>query len=273
MAGRPAAPLRAAPLDPVLDLARLCGVRRQLRRQHRLRPRLSRAPERPLGRGRRARTALNAARFLVADRQGGRAPARDHRRQRRRLHHALRADLPRPVPRRRQPLRRERPRGAGQGHPQVREPLSRPAGRSLAGGGGAVPGALADPPCRPAVLPDHLLPGPRGRGGAAEPGRADGRGAAPQRPAGRLSHVRRASSTAFARPRPSRRCCAPSSPSTAASSASPRRTACPISRSRISRRRLPRIRITRAAECKVWTAGAVRSRQVAGPVRQLSHLK
>ena len=44
-------------VDPVLDLARLCGVRRQLRRQHRLRPRLSRAPERPLGRGRRRATA------------------------------------------------------------------------------------------------------------------------------------------------------------------------------------------------------------------------
>ena len=32
---------RAAALDPVLDLARLRGLRRQLRRQHRLRPRLS----------------------------------------------------------------------------------------------------------------------------------------------------------------------------------------------------------------------------------------
>jgi hypothetical protein len=91
-------------------------VRRQLRRQHRLRARLSRAAERPLGRDRRARLP-GCGPFPGRGGQGGPAPARDHRRQRGRLHHALRAHLPRPVPRGRQPLRRERPRDAGQGHP------------------------------------------------------------------------------------------------------------------------------------------------------------
>ena len=51
----------------------------------------------PLGRGRRAR--LRQRRALPRGRRpGGRAPPRDHRRQRRRLHDALRADLPRRVP-------------------------------------------------------------------------------------------------------------------------------------------------------------------------------
>ena len=77
-----------------------------------------------------------------------------------------------------------------QGHPQVREPLSRPPGRALPGGQGALPGALADPPRRAAVLPDHLLPGPGGRGRAAQPGGDDGRGAAAEGPAGRLPDLR-----------------------------------------------------------------------------------
>ena len=71
--------LRAAPLDPVLDLARLCRVRRQLRRQHRLRPRLSRAAERPLGRGRRGRLpergALPGRGAARPTRAGSRSPA------------------------------------------------------------------------------------------------------------------------------------------------------------------------------------------------------
>ena len=125
--------VRAPPVDPVLDLARLCGMRRQLRRQHRLRPRLSRAPERAAGARSTSLDCIAAARFAGGRAAGRSAPTRDHRRQRRRLHHAVRADLPRHLPRRRQPLRRERSRGAGQGHPQVREPLSRPPGRTLAG--------------------------------------------------------------------------------------------------------------------------------------------
>ena len=64
---------RAPAGDPVLDLARLCGVRRQLRRQHRLWPRLSRAAERPLGRGRRA--GLHRRRARSSWRSGGRTRA------------------------------------------------------------------------------------------------------------------------------------------------------------------------------------------------------
>ena len=57
------------PRHPVLDQARLRGVRRQLRRQHRLRPRLPRAPQRALGRGRRRR--LRQRRALPGRRAAG----------------------------------------------------------------------------------------------------------------------------------------------------------------------------------------------------------
>ena len=75
-----------------------------------------------------------AARHLVGGREGGPGAARDPRRQCRRLHHALRPDLPRHVPGRCLLLRRGRPGDPGARHPQVREPLPRPAGRPLAGG-------------------------------------------------------------------------------------------------------------------------------------------
>ena len=89
--------------------------------------------------------AVNAARCL-AERGAVDADAdRDPRRQRRRLHHAWRADLPRFLQGRRQPLRHQRPRGAGARHPQVRVALPRPADRPLPGRASAVPRALADP--------------------------------------------------------------------------------------------------------------------------------
>ena len=87
--------------------------RRQLRRQHRLRPRLPRAPAGSWGIV-DIEDCIAAARHL-ADAAARPTPTRlvDPRRQRRRLHDALRAGLPRRVRRRRQLLRRRRPRGAG----------------------------------------------------------------------------------------------------------------------------------------------------------------
>ena len=86
----------------VLDQPRLRRARRQLRRQHRLRPRLPRAPEGQLGHRRRRRLRQRARSYLVAARAGRREPPGHPRRQRRRLHHAGRAHLPptssRPAP-------------------------------------------------------------------------------------------------------------------------------------------------------------------------------
>ena len=70
-------------------------------------------------------------------------------------------------------------------------------------GAATLPRALADPPRRPPVVPGDLLPGPRGQGRAAEPGRGDGRRRS--RPGACRSPTSRspASSTASARPRTS----------------------------------------------------------------------
>ena len=84
-----------------------------------------------LGRGRR--DGLHPRRALPGAARRCRWPAADHpRRQRRRLHHAVRPDLPRHLRLRRQPLRHRRPGDAGQGHAQVRGALPGPAGRPLA---------------------------------------------------------------------------------------------------------------------------------------------
>ena len=65
---------RAQACQPVLDLARLCAVRCRLWRQHGLRPALSRASERPLGRGRRRGLPERGA-PPGGGRQGGRSAA------------------------------------------------------------------------------------------------------------------------------------------------------------------------------------------------------
>ena len=87
-------------------------------------------------------------------------------------------------------VRDRRSRGPDARHPQVREPLSRPADRPVAGGAGRLSGALADPPHRPAELPGDLPAGRGRQGGAAQSGRGHGRGAAGEGPARRLPRVR-----------------------------------------------------------------------------------
>ena len=76
---------------------------------------------------------INAARYLAERGAGRPAPAGHPRRQRRRLHDALRARLPRRLRGRRQLLRRRRPGGAGARHAQVRVALPRPPRRALPG--------------------------------------------------------------------------------------------------------------------------------------------
>ena len=116
-------------------IARLRGRRRQLRRQHRLRARVPRAPARPVGHRRRRRRRQRRARAGRGGRGRPRAPG-DHRRLGRRLDGAVRGGVPpRRVRRRRRLLRRLGPDGLRRRHPQVRVPLQRLARRPLARGG------------------------------------------------------------------------------------------------------------------------------------------
>ena len=85
---------RSSLRQPVLDQPRHRGARRELRRQHRLRARISRAALRQLGRGRRR--GLHQRREIPGAAGAGRREARGHhRRQRGRLHRARRAGVPR----------------------------------------------------------------------------------------------------------------------------------------------------------------------------------
>jgi pimeloyl-ACP methyl ester carboxylesterase len=166
-----------------------------------------------------------AARALVADGWADAHRLAITRRQRRRLHHALRVDLPRGVPGRGQPLRRERSRGARQGDPQVREPLSRSPGR-------AWPEAAALYRPRSPIHHVERLSCPiiffQGLEDAVvPPNQAELMVEAlrRKRPAGRVPHLRRrAARLSQGRDHPDP-CCAPSSRSTDASSASRRPTA------------------------------------------------
>ena len=88
------------------------------------------------------------------------------------------------------PLRRGRPRPAGPGHPQVRGPLPRRAGRPVARGPRGLRRPLADPPPRGHHRAARGVPGPRRRGGPAQPGRDDRRGPARPRRAGGVRGVR-----------------------------------------------------------------------------------
>ena len=123
----------AGPRRPVLDVARLLRRRRRLPRLDRLRPPLPRRAAGPLGH-RSTSTTSSPARATWPS-SGRVDPARhgDPRRLGRRLHDAGGPDLAAGrVHRRRQPLRRRRPRRAGRRHPQVRVPLPRRAGRAVA---------------------------------------------------------------------------------------------------------------------------------------------
>ena len=93
LARRPdlAGPRRVLAVDPVLDDPRLRGARRQLRRQHRLRTRLPRTAQGPLGHRRRRRLRQRRARHGRAG-PGRPRTARHQGRQRRRLHHPARPD-------------------------------------------------------------------------------------------------------------------------------------------------------------------------------------
>src|SRR5215211_544480 len=164
---------------PVLHQPRVRGRRRRLRRLHRLRACLPAAARGPVGdRGRRR---LRRRRPPPGRARRGRPrPAGRPRRQRRRLDDPVRPHLPRRLRGRRQLLRGRRRRGAGARHPQVRVPLPGPPDRAVAGGGRAVPAAVADPPPRPALLPGHPPAGPGGRRRPARAGGGDGRGAGRQ---------------------------------------------------------------------------------------------
>ena len=117
---------------PVLDEPRLRGAGRRLSRQHRIRPGVSRATLRRVGGGRRRGLCRGRA-APRRDRPRRSGAPRDPRRQRRRLHDAVRAHVPRRIPGRRELLRHQRPRSARGGHPQVRGPLSRSTDRGVAG--------------------------------------------------------------------------------------------------------------------------------------------
>ena len=112
----------------ILYQPRVCRVRCQLCRQHRLRPRLPRAPRRPVGhrrrrrlRGRRAPSGEGGARRCGQDRH--------RRRQRGRLHDADGARHDEGLRGRQQPLRHLRPGAASGAHPQIRVGLSAPPAR------------------------------------------------------------------------------------------------------------------------------------------------
>ena len=120
MAGRPVGLLDAQPRHPVLDQPRHRRARCRLRRQHRLRPRLSRAAERRAGASSMSRIASTPRATPIAEGLADPRARRHHRRQRRRLYRAGGACLARCVQGRRQLLRGQRCRGAGPRHPQIR---------------------------------------------------------------------------------------------------------------------------------------------------------
>ena len=142
----------------------------ELRRQHRLRPRLPRVPARPVG-NRRRRGLRGRRRSARGPRRSRRAPTADPGRQRRRLHDASRARVQGHLRRRRQPLRRRRPFGACPRHAQVRVPLPR-TGWSARTRSGATSTTSARPcPARDGFsCPVIFFQGAEDRNRAAEPG-------------------------------------------------------------------------------------------------------
>ena len=121
----------AEPRRAVLDQPRVRRRRRRLRRLHRLRPRLPRGAARGSGAWSTWPTAWPPPRWLAGRGRVDGDRLVHPRRLGGRVHHAGRAGPRRhPVRGGRRPLRGGRPGGAGRRHPQVREPLPRPAGRA-----------------------------------------------------------------------------------------------------------------------------------------------
>src|SRR5262249_44112210 len=138
----PAAPPGRDLSPPVWTRPRVCGARRELSRQQRLRPQVPRQAQRPVGRGRCS--GLHRGREVPGGSRRRRCrKAHRHRRQRRRLHHAVRAHVPSRFRRRRELLWRERSRCARGRDPQVRIALSRLAHRALSARPRALPPPVA----------------------------------------------------------------------------------------------------------------------------------
>ena len=132
------------PGDPVLDQPRHRRARRELRWEHGLREGVPAPPRRRVGR-RRRRGLRQRGDLPGRARARGRRAAHDHRRQRGRLHDALRARFHGHVRRGREPLRGQRRGGTGEGDPQVRVALPGPPDRALPGARRPLQGTLADP--------------------------------------------------------------------------------------------------------------------------------
>ena len=138
----------APPVRAVLHEPRVRVRRRELRREHGLRPRLPRAVVRSVGRRRRRGLHRRGA---VPRRRGSgrRRTVRRDRRERRRLHRAGFARVPSAFVRGgHQLLRRRGPRAVRDLHAQVRAQVHRPARRSVSGDGG-VGGASGRRSARP----------------------------------------------------------------------------------------------------------------------------
>ena len=143
---------------------------------------------------------VHGARFLVQRGDVDGAPAGHPRRQRRRLHHAVRAGLSRhaftaAAAATASAISKRWPR-----HAQVRSALPRPADRPLARSARAVPRTLADPPPGRLQLPADPVPGLRGQGGAARAVAAACTPPSRPRACRWPTSSSKASSTAFARP-------------------------------------------------------------------------
>ena len=141
------------PRGPVLEQPRFRRPRCQLRRQQRLRPRLSTEARRPVGHRRRRRLR---ERRPVSGRAwpGGRRAPGDPGWERGRLHDARGAHLPGCLQGRRQPLRRQRSRGDGA---RIRTSSSRATSN---GSSGRIP---SEPICTgraPRSTPSSALPAP-----------------------------------------------------------------------------------------------------------------
>ncbi|CAA9538408.1 MAG: Prolyl oligopeptidase family protein, partial [uncultured Rubrobacteraceae bacterium] len=175
--------------DTAQDQPRFRRARRQLRRLHGLRPRVPATARRDVGCCGRGRLRQRGQ-VPRGEGRGGRRAAPDRGRQRRRVHDAVRADVQGGVRGGRELLRRQRRGGPGRGDPQVRVEVPGPPDRALPRTRGPLPGTLPHPPYRRPLLPRRLLPGPRRRGGPAEPGRDDVRSLEGEGPPRRLRPVR-----------------------------------------------------------------------------------
>ena len=225
---------------PVLDEPGIRGARRRLPGQHRIRTRLPRSARGSVGprrcRGLRQRRPPPGGRG-----SGGRRAARDPWRQRGRLHHAVRAGVPRRV--------------QGGGEASTVSAISRPSPATPTSSSHATSIGSSDPgPSRRnatgGVLTIHsaerlscpviFFQGKRGQGGAAEPGREHGAGAARPGTARGLPRLRRRGPWVPAsRHHRSHSLGAETLFLPGESSASGRRENCPSSRSRTSERGVP----------------------------------